>query len=164
VALTKEEGRERVLLTWSSSLARRRPRTFAIGVAAMVLGVGLVWFSFPDEFWFVILAGVMLVGALGQLFFPVTYTLTDRKVYQKVLFSRDVFRWEDFGGFSVFNDGVYLRFRPKDLRLRYLKGLTVYFSSPSNREEVLDVIRRHLGKEADETPPEKASGQEKEGR
>ncbi len=163
MTLTKEDGREKVLLTWSSSLARRRPRTFAIGVAAMVLGLGLVWFSFPDDFGFVILAAVMLVGALGQLFFPVTYTLTDRKVHQKVLFSRDVFRWEDFEGFSVFDEGVYLRFRPKDLRLRYLKGLTVYFSSPSNREEVLDVIRRRLGKEADETAKE-ASGQEKESR
>jgi len=134
---------EVTLLTWSSSLARRNTKTFALGLFATVLGLGAVWWGFGGQLGPVILAAMLLGGALGPLYMPTTFTFTDRKAYQRVFFSRDGYRWKDFDEVRVFGDGVYLHLRPTDLRMRYLKGLTVYFSR-DNRQEVLDLVRQRL--------------------
>jgi len=103
----------------------------------------------------------MLVGALGPLYFPITYTFTNKKAYQAVFSSKDGFRWEDFDSYRVFSDCVFLHLRPRNLRLRYLKGMTVYFSK--NREEVLDILRQRI--EGDVTEPSKShQGAKKQGR
>jgi hypothetical protein len=134
---------ETTLLTWSSSLVRRNPKTFAAGILATAVGLGAVWWSFGGEIGPVILAAMLLGGALGPLYLPTTYTFTDKKAYQRIFFSRDGYRWQDFDECRTFGDGVYLHLRPTDLRMRYLKGLTVYFSS-TNRQAVLDLVRERI--------------------
>lgn len=136
-----ERAAEVTLLTWSSSLRHRKPKKFAIGLLATALVLGLTWIAFPGEIGFLILAGLMMLGALGPLYFPVRFRLTNKKAYQRMFFSEDGHRWLDFENYHVFDDGVYLRLRPADLRLRYLKGMTVYFGQ-NNREEVLGHVRR----------------------
>jgi len=138
---------ETTLLRWSSSMARRKPKTFAVGVAAALLVLLVVYFSFGGEVGAVILAAVLLGGALGPVYFPTSYTLTNKKAYQQIFFSREGYRWQDFDGYRVFSDGVFLHLRPTDLRMRYLKGLMLFFG-PSNRDEVLDIVRRHIVAEA----------------
>lgn len=143
VARTEGRPEEVTLLSWKTSLRQRRPKTFAMGILASALGLGLVWVGFPGEWNFLVLAAMMLVGALGSLYFPTRYTFSNQKVYQQVLSSKDSYPWRDFDSYRVDSDGVYLHLEPRDLRLRYLKGVMVYFS-PTNRDEVLDVVRRHL--------------------
>lgn len=145
---------EITLLAWKTSLRQRRPKTFAVGILASALALGLVWVGFPGEWNFLVLAAMMLVGALGSLYFPTRYTFTNKKVYQQVLSSKDAYPWRDFDRYHVDVDGVYLRLEPRDLRARYLKGLMVYFS-PTNRDEVLDLVRRHIptpGQGGDSSP------------
>lgn len=138
---------EVTLLTWKSSVLRRRPKTFAVGVIASLLFLGVVWISFPGDTTILFLAAVIMGGALSPLYFPATYTFTNKKAYQSVLFSRDGYRWQDFDEYRVFDDSVFLHLRPTDLRMRYLKGLTVYFG-PDNREEVLDIVRQRIHPDA----------------
>jgi hypothetical protein len=137
---------ETTLLTWTSSLRSRRPKTFAVGILATLLILALVWIAFPSQPGFLLIALVMMGGALGPLYFPVRFRLTNKRVYQRIFFSEDGHRWRDFDEYRVFDDGVFLRLRPTDLRNRYLKGLTLYFS-PANRDEVLGLVRRYLGQE-----------------
>ncbi len=138
-----DTGREETLLKWSSALWQRRPKTFIVGILAVVLGLGGVWFGFSGQGGAVILAAALLGGALGQLYLPTTYTLTTKKVYQQVFFSRDGYRWTDFDDFRIVEDGVYLHLRPTDMRARYLKGLTLFFGR-ANREQVLDIVRQNV--------------------
>ncbi len=133
---------EVTLLEWTTSLRRRKPKTFYTGILATVAGLALVWWAFREA-GAVLLAALLLGGALGPLYFPTTFRLTDKKAYQRILFSVDGHRWQDFDEYHVFSDGVYLHLRPTDLRHRYLKGLTLYFG-PDNRQEVLDIIRQRM--------------------
>jgi hypothetical protein len=144
---------EVTLLAWSSSLRHRKPKTFAIGLLATVLVLALTWIAFPGEVGYVVLAALMMGGALGPLYFPVGFRFTNKKAYQKMFFSEDGHRWQDFDEYRVFDDGVYLHLRPSDLRLRYLKGMTIYFGR-DNREEVLEHVRRII------QPEPKADGRE----
>jgi len=151
--------KEVTLLKWRSSLLDRQPKKFYIGLGASLGALALVWVGFPGEPLYLLLALIMLTGALGPLYFPIHYTLTDKRVYQAIFSSKDSFRWEDFDSYRVFDDSVHLHLRPKNLRLRYLKGLTLYFSN--NREEVLDVIRQRI--EGDEGESSKSPQKSKNG-
>lgn len=141
---------EVTLLKWSSSLMSRDPRKFALGLAATVVGLAAVWWGFGGQLGAVILAALLFGGALGPLYLPTHFTLTDRKAYQQTFISRDGYRWKDFDEYRLFNDGVYLHLRPTDLRMRYLKGLTVFFGR-DNREAVLDIVRGHVSAPEAET-------------
>ena len=134
---------EVTLLKWSSSLMRRKPKTFLAGVAATLVGLVLIWFAFGSAI-YVVLAVLLLGGALAPVYFPQGFVLTNKKACQVVFFSREGFRWQDFDEYRLFDDGVYLHLRPTDMRMRYLKGLMLYFG-PSNREQVLDLIRQRIG-------------------
>lgn len=140
---------EVTILKWSSSMLRRRPKTFAVGIAAVILGLAAVYWGFQGQIGAVILAAVLLGGALGPLYVPTVFTLTNKKAYQQVFFSRDGYRWQEFDGYRVFEDGLFLHLRPSDLRMRYLKGLMVFFG-PANRQEVLDIVRQNITVEAAE--------------
>lgn len=137
---------EVTILKWSTSMARRKPKTFVVGVLASLLGLVIVLFLFRD-YGAVILAAVLLGGALGPLYLPTSFTFTNKKAYYQVFFSREGYRWQDFDGYRLLDDGVYLHLRPVDLRMRYLKGMNLFFG-PGNREQVLDVIRQHVATEA----------------
>ena len=114
-----------------------------MGMVATVLGLALVWWGFGGQIGPVVLAAVLLGGALGPLYFPTGFVLTNKKAYQRIFFSLEGHRWTDFDGYRVLRDGVYLRLSPTDLRKRYLKGMTLYFGR-DNREQVLDVVRRFV--------------------
>ncbi len=134
---------EVTILKWSSSLARRRPKTFIVGILAVLLGLVAVYYSFGGQMGPLVIAVLLLGGALGPLYLPTVFIFTDRKAYQQVFFSKDGYRWQDFDEYRVFNDGVFLHLRPTDLRMRYLKGLMVFYGA-SNGPEVLDVVRGHI--------------------
>ncbi len=144
---------EVTILSWSSSIMRRRPKTFAVGMLAVALGLAAVYWGFQGQIGAVILAAVLLGGALGPLYVPTAFTLTNKKAYQRIFFSREGYRWQDFDGYRVFEDGVFLHLRPSDLRMRYLRGLMLFFG-PANRQEVLDAVRQHVSEGAETTSPQ----------
>jgi len=136
-------SQEVTLLQWSTSLRERKPKTFAAGILATIVGLAMVYWGFGGQWVAVVMALVLLGGALGPLYFPTTFRLTNKKAYQRIFFSEESYRWQDFDEYRVLHDGVFLHLRPTDLRQRYLKGMTLYFGQ-DNREAILDVVRSRI--------------------
>ncbi|RJQ04060.1 MAG: hypothetical protein C4551_11055 [Bacillota bacterium] len=136
-------AQEVTILQWSTSLRERKPKTFAAGILATILGLAVVYWGFGGQWIAVVMALFLLGGALGPLYFPTTYRLTNKKAYQRIFFSEEGHRWQDFDEYRVFHDGVFLHLRPTDLRQRYLKGMTLHFGR-GKREEILDLVRGRI--------------------
>ncbi len=141
---------EPALLTWRSSLYQRKPKKFAMGLAIAVLGLFVLWFGFRDDpavIGVLVIALVLVTGALAPAFFPIEYRLTPKRVQQRILFSVDSYRWADFDHYFMVEDGVFLHLEPRDLRQKYLRGVTLYFAR-DNRDRVLDTVRQFVAEQA----------------
>lgn len=126
------------MLSWQAHLFRLRPARSAVVAVIVVAGVSVVHLAFGQAA-LTVLAAVLVLGALSQFFFPVSYRLTNRGVEIRHLgvFAEAV-KWDDLTGYRNLGDCLVLARR----RGRRKGGLMLYFHG--NEQEVVSMVAGRL--------------------
>lgn len=125
-------------LEWRAHLFVSRPARSAVVVAVVASGVLVVQLAFGRTA-LTVLSLILVVGALSQFFFPLSYRLTDRGVTIRHLGSfTDTVSWEDLTGYRHLGDCLLLLRR----RRKRKGGILLYFRG--NGENVIGMVNRHL--------------------
>ncbi len=136
---------EQVLLEFTVHQLIEQPRK------GMIVGVGAVLFFLVMWFWVIpgnvglmLLAVIILLGAVGAFVFPLHYRITEAGVEIRGFPIRDRKRWSRFGSYVVYPDAVQLLLPQKDLRGRVLKGTLVFYGA--HKDRILEIVAERVPK------------------
>lgn len=128
-------------LTW-----RIHPFMENAKISVMVIGIivficSVVYISFSSIFW-VVLSFIFLFVSLSPFFFPTNFSMNDKEVKVKRVFTTIIRPWERFKGFYYDKNGVQLTPFTYPSRLDSYRGLFLKFGN--NKKEIIDFIKKHL--------------------
>ncbi len=130
------------LLEWSVWPARERP-LLSFGLIVFLFAVWVAVGYFYREGVWVLLAIVLLSGAVAPFFVVTTYRLEEQGVSVKRYFTTTKKRWEELRSYYPDKNGVLVSPFAKPSRLENFRG--VYLRFGGNREEVLAVLKANIG-------------------
>lgn len=130
-----------VLLSWTVHPIVDRPGKTALLAVLCIPFLGVL-LRFFDPVYTVIAAG-MLIMFLSGYFFPTSYHLTATGVTIRSRFYRGTKMWEEFDRWHAYPDAVFLLHPGSGVRNRLVRGSLLLLKN--NRDEVLDVVRWHIG-------------------
>lgn len=129
---------ESVNLTWSVHRLRENPRGLVLLVPALAL---TFWAGASLLGWAIGLAAVgVLVAATGDYFFPVRFTLTEKRAVSQCLIARQEIEWVKVKRALLAEDGVKLSPLGFASRLEAFRGVFLRFNN--NRDEVLQAVEQ----------------------
>ena len=130
------------LLEWSAWPAREKP-LFALGLVLFLLAIWVaVGYIYREAVW-VLLAVILLLGAVAPFFVITRYRLDEEGVSMKRYVTTMKKRWEELRSYYPDNNGVLVSPFAKPSRLENFRG--VYLRFGGNREKVLAVLEQNIG-------------------
>lgn len=138
------------LYSWKVWLLPLRPWISVLVVASIIGCLGLEYWAFPQLF-FVLIMAVILLNRLAVYLFPVKYVLTEETVGFRTFLARDIRSWDKVLTYYEFEDGVLVSHDTRTVRGRLKSGLFLYYyPDGSNKEQVLQIVKSKL------KPPDEA--------
>lgn len=128
-------------MKWLSHPARERPGATVAYIAIILFAGVLATVVMGSNAWWGLVGIVVLFLSGWTYFLPVHFRMDEEKVEKKSPFGKEVKLWAEVRSIVADKYGVLLSPFPHPTRLAKFRGLSVQFSS--NREEVLEFIRRH---------------------
>ncbi len=129
-------------LEWSAWPAREKP-LFALGLVLFLLAI---WFAvgyiYREAVW-VLLAVILLLGAVAPFFVITRYRLDEEGVSIKRYVTTMKRRWGELRSYYPDKNGVLVSPFAKPSRLENFRG--VYLRFGGNREKVLAVLAQNIG-------------------
>ncbi len=127
-------------LQWTIHLARRQP---ARALAALVIVAAGAWAAAVAfrGLWAGILAAALLVAAIGDFLFPVSYILDAEGARARGLVMRRQMAWGRVRRVVRDGLGVKLSPLPRPSRLEAYRGIYLWFEN--NADEVMEFIAAH---------------------
>ena len=137
---------EESIFSWSVHLIAGEPKRQA-QIAAIVLAVFTVGLCLFHSFWLALIPSAALLFSLSEYLFPVRYTVSEQSAAVRHGVTALEIRWADVRHAYLTDDGIKLSpLRTKNSRFEALRGVYLRFDD-TNRETVIAVVRRHLGRE-----------------
>jgi len=137
-APSEDEGET---LEWVCHPLKRRPLV-SVAVTLFVVVVGVLVYLGTASNAFTVLALVVLLASLAKFYFPTRYRLTESGFHVMTTTQKLFREWEMFRTFHPDKNGVLLSPFTRRTRLENFRGYYMMFES--NREEVLDFVRRYV--------------------
>jgi hypothetical protein len=129
-------------LEWSAWPAREKP-LFALGLVLFLLAIWVaVGYVYREAVW-VLLAVILLLGAVAPFFVITRYRLDEEGVSMKRFVTTMKKRWEELRSYYPDKNGVLVSPFAKPSRLENFRG--VYLRFGGNREKVLAVLEQNIG-------------------
>lgn len=136
---------EQVLLEYSVHQLLEQPRKgLIVGVGTVLFFVAMWFFIIPGNVALMLLAMIILLGAVGAFVFPLHYRITEAGVEIRGFPIRDRKRWTRFGSYVEYPDAVQLLLPQKDIRGRVLKGTLVFYGE--HKDRILEIVRDRVPK------------------
>lgn len=139
-----EVGADGPAIEWRVHPATRRPWLTAI-VSVFILLISFLVLVATGSQWFSFFALVVLFASLAKFYFPTSYRMDERGVTIKTTTQTLLKEWKLFRSYYPDKNGVLLSPFAEPSRLENFRGLYVMFGG--NREEVIDFVSRHVGKQ-----------------
>lgn len=134
-----EPVEEKVLLTWSVHLCKRRRKVAATVISIIVLATGLAYYVYRE--WYVPFALLLIcAGSLSAFFFPIKYVLTNERVKMTNFIARENKKWEEFWVYHRYPDGIQVAYDHRNLRGRIRSGIMLYYDDRVATQETLTAI------------------------
>lgn len=141
---TSEEGS----IEWICHPAKRNLRTTILVTAFLMVVVAVVYFA-ASSVWFGILAFIFLFGSLASFYFPTRYKMSEKEIVIKTKAQTLVKKWSQYRTYYPDKNGVLLSPFARKTRLENFRGTYIRFES--NREEVVNFVKRCMDARAAET-------------
>ena len=149
VSAEPDEGE---VVEWTCHPMRRRPWvTIAVTLFIIVMGLVVYFATFSNAF--TVLTLVILYASLAKFYFPTRYRMSERGIQVKTMTQTLVKNWSMYRSFYPDKNGVLLSPFTRPTRLENFRGLYVMYDK--NRDEVVEFVRRYVGKKAVKTQDEK---------
>jgi len=130
------------LLEWSAWPAREKP-LFTLGLVLFLLAIWVaVGYIYREAVW-VLLAVILLLGAVAPFFVITRYRLDEEGVSMKRYVTTMKKRWEELRSYYPDKNGVLVSPFDRPSRLENFRG--VYLRFGGNREKVLAVLEQNIG-------------------
>jgi len=130
-------------LRWTVHLAREHPTKLFASIGACALAA---WCAAGILGWIGALAVVVVVVcALAEFLFPVSYQITTDEASCRTVFARTSITWEKVKNCYLDNLGIKLSPLAKGSRLEAYRGIYLRFAG--NREEVIQAVRAMRAKQ-----------------
>ncbi|HIE52410.1 MAG TPA: hypothetical protein EYP85_11675 [Armatimonadetes bacterium] len=131
-------SKPQVLLHWRVHRAAEEPgkAVLALGFIALAAGAAQVGFRQP---WLTVAGTLLLLGAVADFLWPVTYLLTEEGAEMRSLVSHRVIRWPEVRRCYLDPEGIKLSPLAQPSRWEPFRG--VYLNCPHNREVVAAIVR-----------------------
>lgn len=133
---------EAPVLSWRVHLVRQEPRRLPALLAVLFVGVVCIWTIFGRPLP-AMAAALLIIGAIGDFLFPVSYRITTRGVYADAPTSRMSLRWKEVRRCLPDPRGIVVSPLAVASRLDAFRGVTLRFAphgSPGDRDSVLAAI------------------------
>ena len=130
------------MLEWSAWPAREKP-LFTLGLVLFLLAIWVaVGYIYREAVW-VLLAVILLLGAVAPFFVITRYRLDEEGVSMKRYVTTMKKRWEELRSYYPDKNGVLVSPFDRPSRLENFRG--VYLRFGGNREKVLAVLEQNIG-------------------
>lgn len=130
------------MMEWTSVPVKIGGKKNIIAIAVPLLFWIIIFFLWGAG-WF-ILSVVLIGGSILPYFSPTKYKLTDEQIIISSLFSKQKKKWEEYRGFYIDKNGVFLSPFKKPSRLENFRGIYIRFHNNSN--EVIEFIKKKMEK------------------
>jgi len=132
------------VIAWVSLPARDEPWRKTLFLLA-IIAVMAVLASFQGGLFLGALALLLVLILMGPYFLPCRFEISDRGVKKWFpLFNRDR-PWSVYKRYVPQKDGVFLSTFAAPSRLDSFRGDFIRFSAGTDRQRVMDLVRKHLG-------------------
>ncbi len=136
---------EQVLLEFTVHQLLEQPRKgMIVGAGTVIFFLAMWFFIIPGNVPLMLLAVIILLGAVGAFVFPLHYRITEAGVEIRGFPIRDRKRWSRFGSYVEYPDAVQLLLPQKDIRGRVLKGTLVFFGE--HKAEIMQIVKDRVPK------------------
>jgi hypothetical protein len=140
--VTAEAAPPTLPLEWSAWPAKEKP-LFTLGIVLFLLAIWIaVGYIYREAVW-VLLAVILLLGAVAPFFVITRYRLDEEGVSMKRYVTTMKKRWEELRSYYPDKNGVLVSPFAKPSRLENFRG--VYLRFGGNREKVLAVLEQNIG-------------------
>ena len=140
--MTAEAAPPTLPLEWSAWPAKEKP-LFTLGIVLFLLAIWIaVGYIYREAVW-VLLAVILLLGAVAPFFVITRYRLDEEGVSMKRYVTTMKKRWEELRSYYPDKNGVLVSPFAKPSRLENFRG--VYLRFGGNREKVLAALEQNIG-------------------
>jgi len=140
--VTAEAAPPTLPLEWSAWPAREKP-LLSLGLTVLLIAIWVaVGYIYREAVW-VLLAVILLLGAVAPFFVITRYRLDEEGVSMKRYVTTMKKRWEELRSYYPDKNGVLVSPFAKPSRLENFRG--VYLRFGGNREKVLAVLEQNIG-------------------
>lgn len=130
------------LLEWSVWPAKEKP-LLSLGLTVLLIAIWVaVGYIYREAVW-VLLAVILLLGAVAPFFVITRYRLDEEGVSIKRYVTTMKKRWEELRSYYPDKNGVLVSPFAKPSRLENFRGIYLRFGG--NREKVLAVLKQNIG-------------------
>jgi len=146
--VTAEAAPPTLPLEWSVWPAREKP-LLSLGLTVLLIAIWVaVGYIYREAVW-VLLAVILLLGAVAPFFVITRYRLDEEGVSMKRYVTTMKKRWEEMRSYYPDKNGVLVSPFVKPSRLENFRG--VYLRFGGNREKVLAVLEQNIGQRKKES-------------
>lgn len=146
--MTAEAAPPTLPLEWSVWPAREKP-LLSLGLTVLLIAIWVaVGYIYREAVW-VLLAVILLLGAVAPFFVITRYRLDEEGVSMKRYVTTMKKRWEEMRSYYPDKNGVLVSPFVKPSRLENFRG--VYLRFGGNREKVLAVLEQNIGQRKKES-------------
>ena len=131
------------MLRWRSWPVRDNPRQ-ALGVALLLVAVGMFVYVLTEQATIAAVAVAALVAAMWQFFVPARFEIDSDGIWRNLFGWYTCFAWQDICRYEVDDDGVVLRADDDPSPLAYLRSVAVPWRG--HRAELLAALHARLDK------------------
>lgn len=140
--MTAEAAPPTLPLEWSAWPAKEKP-LFTLGLVLFLLAIWVgVGYIYREAVW-VLLAVILLLGAVAPFFVITRYRLDEEGVSLKRYVTTMKKRWEELRSYYPDKNGVLVSPFDRPSRLENFRGIYLRFGG--NREKVLAVLKQNIG-------------------
>jgi hypothetical protein len=140
--VTAEAAPPTLPLEWSAWPAKEKP-LFTLGLVLFLLAIWVgVGYIYREAVW-VLLAVILLLGAVAPFFVITRYRLDEEGVSLKRYVTTMKKRWEELRSYYPDKNGVLVSPFDRPSRLENFRGIYLRFGG--NREKVLAVLKQNIG-------------------
>jgi len=135
-------------LSWRTHPFRENWKRSSLVLLVLVIVWGFVYITSEGDIVLTGLSVVILIGTLSPYFFSSEYKLDDEFIVQKRGSLVQKKRWKEFRNYHIGKRYIQLSPFTYASRLESFRSMMLYVR-PDNREQVLDLVRRHIDKPED---------------
>lgn len=131
------KDREDVVLSWTVHLARENPIRLLTALIAIMSTVAFAYYVIGLAG--AIAAAFMMLSALADFLFPVTFVLNSEGAEARMLLKKAAISWGNVKRYYLDNQGIKLSPLDRVTRIEAFRG--VYLRFKDNKEEVIATVK-----------------------